>query len=97
MGLRRVTCTLQGGFRISYTHLESILCQHSGIREDRAVDPDHAALVMRCFVLQEQQQATMRLTGLLLPPVILLEFVAATAFNEVTGPFPLKPVVSRMP
>lgn len=50
---------------------------------------------MRCFVLQEQQQAIMRLTGLFLPPVILLEFVSATAFNEVTGPFPLKPV-SRM-
>lgn len=76
----RITSGLfSGGFGIS--HLQSILFQLSGIHEDIAVDPDHAALVMRCLVLQEQQQAIMRLTGLLLPPVILLEFVAAMAFN----------------
>lgn len=53
---------------------------------------------MRCLCgwNEEQQQAIMRLAGLLLVQIILLQSVAAVAatLSQVTGPLSLKPVVT---
>ena len=53
---------------------------------------------MRCVygLNEEQQQAIMRLAGLLLLQIILLESVAAVAatLSQVTGPLSPRPVVT---